>query len=77
MWYQNRFRRHLCDMHIDDWSEEFLSEFSPEEYVENLKLANIDSAMIPLQTHTGLCYFPTAVGKMHNAFVGDEGKSSA
>lgn len=74
MWYTNRYRRHLCDMHIDDWSEEFLSQFSPEEYVENLKRAKIDSAMIYLQSHVGLCYFPTKVGKMHNAFVGDEGK---
>lgn len=74
MWYQNHFRRHLCDMHIDDWSEEFLSKFSPEEYVENLKLAKINSAMIYLQSHVGLCYFPTKVGKMHNALIGDEGK---
>lgn len=75
MWYQNCYRRHLCDMHIDDWSEEFLSQFSPEEYVENLKLAKINSAMIYLQSHVGLCYFPTKVGKMHNAFIGDETKT--
>ena len=74
MWYQNRYRRHLCDMHIDDWSEDFLSKFSPEEYVENLKRAKINSAMIYLQSHVGLCYFPTKVGKMHNALIGDEGK---
>ena len=35
-WYTNRFRRHLCDMHIDDWDDAFLSRFSPEEYLENL-----------------------------------------
>lgn len=35
MWYKNNFRRHLCDMHIDDWDDAFLSEFSPDEYVEN------------------------------------------
>ena len=42
MWYTNSYRRHLCDMHIDDWDESFLSEFSPEEYYENLKKAKLD-----------------------------------
>ena len=31
-WYEDKFRRHLCDMHIDDWSDEFLSEFSIENF---------------------------------------------
>jgi hypothetical protein len=41
MWYSDLFRRHLLDMHIEDWDEEFLSAFSPETYVENLKKARI------------------------------------
>ena len=45
MWYSNLYRRHLIDMHIDDWSPEFLSQFSPEAYVENLKTAQINYAM--------------------------------
>ena len=69
MWYEKSYRRHLADMHIDDWSEEFLSEFSPEKYVENLKTAKITNAMIYLQSHVGLCYFPTKVGVMHKAFT--------
>ena len=36
MWYSDLFRRHLLDMHIEDWDEEFLSAFSPETYVDNL-----------------------------------------
>lgn len=72
MWYQNCYRRHLCDMHIADWDEKFLSEFSPEEYVENLERAKIKSAMIYFQSHVGLCYFPTKTGRMHRAFVGRE-----
>ncbi len=71
-WYKNSYRRHLCDMHIDEWDETFLSEFSPEEYYNNLKLAGIQSAMIYFQSHVGLCYYPTKVGKMHNAFIGRE-----
>lgn len=72
MWYENVFRRHLCDMHIDDWNEEFLSRFSPEKYLENLKMAKIQNAMLYFQSHVGLCYYPTACGKMHSAFSGRE-----
>ena len=72
MWYTNNVRRHLCDMHISDWSDEFLSKFSPEKYLENLKLAKVESAMIYFQSHVGLCYWPTKSGKMHNAFQGRE-----
>lgn len=68
MWYKNNFRRHLCDMHINDWDDAFLSEFSPEEYVKNLKKAKIRNAMLYFQSHVGLCNYPTKVGKMHNAF---------
>lgn len=67
MWYSNLYRRHLIDMHIEDWNEEFLSEFSPDKYVENLKVANINYAMVYLQSHVGLCYFPTKTGDMHKA----------
>lgn len=72
MWFKNSFRRHLCDMHIDDWDKSFLSEFSPEEYVENLKKAKIQNAMLYFQSHVGLCYYPTKSGKMHNGFIGKE-----
>ena len=65
MWYSNLYRRHLIDMHIDDWSPEFLSQFSPEAYVENLKTAQINYAMIYFQSHAGQCYFPTATGDLH------------
>lgn len=67
MWYSNRFRRHLIDMHIDDWREDFLSQFSPENYINNLKLAKVNYAMIYLQSHAGLCYYPTKTGDMHKA----------
>ena len=72
MWYEKAWRRHLCDMHIEDWNPEFLSEFDPEKYLENLKRAKIQSAMIPFQSHVGLCYYPTRSGKMHNTFRGKE-----
>ena len=69
MWYKNSYRRHLVDMHIEDWREDFLSEFSVEDYINNLKTAKIQNAMIYLQSHVGLCYFPTKIGSMHKAFI--------
>lgn len=72
MWYDKSFRRHLMDMHIEDWNKEFLSEFSPEEYVENLKKGKFKSAMIYFQSHVGLCYYPTKTGVIHKAFEGKE-----
>ena len=71
MWYSSLYRRHLLDMHIEDWSSEFLSEFSAEEYIKNLKKAQINYAMIYFQSHVGLCYFPTEKGTMHSAFEKD------
>ncbi len=71
-WYRNSYRRHLLDMHIDDWDDDFLSQFTAEEYVSNLIKGNVDNAMIYLQSHTGLCHYPTHTGKMHKAFIGKE-----
>lgn len=72
MWYSNLYRRFLCDMHIEDIREEFMAEFSPEEFVENLKKANINYAMYYAQSHVGLCYYPTKTGVMHKALRGRE-----
>ncbi|MBQ8894391.1 MAG: alpha-L-fucosidase [Clostridia bacterium] len=68
MWYSNLYRRHLLDMHIEDWHPDFLRDLSPETYVENLKKAEINYAMIYLQSHAGLCYYPTKVGVIHKRF---------
>jgi hypothetical protein len=57
-------------MHIDDWSPEFLSKFSADEYYGNLVKAKVWSAMVYLQSHVGLCYWPTDSGLMHGAFRG-------
>lgn len=75
-WYKNNYRRHLLDMHIEDWNDKFLSEFDPEEYCDNLKRAKIQCAMIYLQSHVGLCNFPTKVCREHKAFCGN-GKMKA
>jgi len=71
-WYKKSFRRGLIDMHIEDWNDEFLSQFEPENFLQYIKTANMDAIMLQMQTHVGLCYFPTKTGVMHKAFVGKE-----
>ena len=73
-WFTDCLRRNLVDMHIDDWNDEFLSRFDPEEYVRNLKRAHIQAPMLYLQSHAGHCYWPTKSGHMHRAFKGCEDK---
>ncbi len=70
-WYQKSFRRNLIDMHIEDWNDEFLSQFDPDAYFECLKMAHIQSPMIYIQAHTGLCFWDTKSGRTHKAFVGN------
>lgn len=71
-WYQKSYRRCLIDMHIEDWHEEFLAEFNPDTFLDYLKTAGMDAVMLKLQTHVGLCYYPTKCGVMHKAFTGKE-----
>ncbi len=73
-WYKKKFRRTLLDMHIPDWNDKFMKEFEPEEYFKALKEADINAPMIYIQAHTGLCYWPTKVGRMHKGFIGSEDK---
>ena len=68
-WYQGIYRRNLVDMHINDDNDVYLSNFSSEDYFNYLKEAKIQSPMIYLQAHTGLCYFPTKVAKTHRYFA--------
>lgn len=72
MWYSDRYRRLLCDMHLEDWDPAFLSEFSADAYFENLINAKIQNAMLYFQSHVGYCYYPTQSGHMHRAFIGRE-----
>ncbi|MBO6280684.1 MAG: alpha-L-fucosidase [Bacilli bacterium] len=67
-WYKGVYRRNLVDMHINDDNDLYLSRFSPVDYFNYLKNAKIQSPMIYLQAHTGLCYFPSKVCKTHKYF---------
>lgn len=68
-WYKGVYRRNLVDMHINDTKKVYLSHFNAEKYFEYLKTAHIQSPMIYLQSHTGLCNFKTEVGKTHRFFL--------
>ena len=71
-WYKTKFRRTLLDMHIEEWDPAFLSKYNPDDYFECLKEGNINAPMIYIQSHVGLCNWPTKSGKMHNSFRGRE-----
>ena len=60
------------DMHINDTDEAFLSRFSANEYFENLKKSKIQSPMIYLQSHTGLCNYKTKGARTHKRFLTGE-----
>ena len=72
MWIEGNYRRNLMDMHIDDWNPEFLSRLDVDEYIEALKDAGIQAAMVKGRPHTGLAYYPTKVGRMHKGLKGFE-----
>ena len=73
-WFSHCYRRNLVDMHIEDWDEQFLSQFDPADYFANLQRAHIQSPMLYLQSHVGHCYWPTETGHMHSAFQSEPGK---
>ena len=64
-WYKENLARLLVDMHIPDWDDAFLSEFSAEKYAEMMKLAGIDAAEIYGSSCLGLSTWPTKVGYPH------------
>ena len=70
-WYKGIYRRQLTDMHINDDRDEYLSLFDAEKYFGCLKKAHIQSPMIYLQSHTGLCNYPTKVARTHAKMQGE------
>ena len=70
MWTEGNYRRNLLDMHIDDWHPDFLRQIDPEAYAEALSAAGFQAAVIKAKSHTGLCYWPASVGRMHKGLQG-------
>ena len=64
-WYRSSYRRNLIDMHIPDDDIRFMADFDAGRYVELLKTARVDTAMVYASSCLGLCYWPTPRGRMH------------
>ena len=69
-WYKNAYRRNVVDMHIADWDERFLSQFDARAYVDMLKLAQADAAVVYAHSHVGHSNYPTKVGHPHASLKG-------
>jgi hypothetical protein len=69
-WHEKYYRRMLLDFHIHEWNPEFLSQFDVEQFAECVAAGRMKSATIMTNTHTGLCNYPTKVGKQHEAWKG-------
>lgn len=65
MWIEGNYRRVFLDMHIDDWNPEFLSRLDPPAIVATLADAGAQCVVVKAKPHTGLCYWPTSIGRMH------------
>jgi hypothetical protein len=64
-WYTDAYRRAVIDMHIADWDDKFLSEFSADAYVDALVKSRAQSIVCYAQSHVGLFNYPTKVGQQH------------
>ncbi len=71
-WFENSYRRNLVDMHIEDWDESFLSKLDAKKYVDLLKKAQVQGAMVYANSHVGYCYWPTKHGRMHKGLKGHD-----
>ena len=65
-----RYRRMLLDIHIPDFDERFLERYDPARMAELYERAQLNAVMFYCKSHTGLCNWPTKVGKVHPAFQG-------
>jgi hypothetical protein len=69
-WYSKSYRRNLVDMHIDDWDERFLADLDAGRYADLLAMGHIKPAMLYANSHVGLNYWPSSVGRMHRGLGG-------
>ncbi len=69
-WFEACYSRLLIDSHISEDDPSFLAKIDPAQYVEMVKRAGVDSAMVYSCCHNGNCYYPTKVGHMHKNLKG-------
>ena len=64
-WPDQTFRRGLADMHIPDWDPALLSKFDTTDFVKTFADAGFQSLTAYANSHVGLCYWRTNIGKRH------------
>jgi hypothetical protein len=64
-WIKTSYARLLIDNHITEDDPSFMTRFDPAAYVDRVKQAGVDAAMVYACCHNGNCYYPTRVGHMH------------
>ena len=64
------YSRLLIDNHITDLKPEYMRKFEPAEYVEMVRLAGVEAAMVYASDHNGNCYYPSRIGHVHGGCVG-------
>ena len=70
MWTKDNYRRIFLDMHLADWNDAFLSRLDPKHNVEIIKAAGAQNIVVKAKPHTGLCYWPASIGRMHRGLKG-------
>ena len=60
----------LIDNHITDCDPSYMNKFSPDNYVDMIRTAGVNSSMVYACDHNGNCYYPTKVGHVHGGIAG-------
>ncbi len=70
--YRDSRQRMLVDMHIPDHDRRFLQSYDPAALIDQLAATGADGLMLYVQSHTGLCLWPTVTGQQHRALAGTD-----
>jgi hypothetical protein len=71
-WFRGSWRRNLIDMHVADWDPRFMAEADPRVIADTLELDHGSAVHVFSNSHTGLSYYPTRVGRMHRGLGGKD-----
>jgi len=69
-WYRGSFVQALFDIGVTDAAPEALSKLNPEDIVETLHKAGVDTLMWYVQCPTGWLFYPSEVGRQHPKLKG-------
>ena len=69
-WYRTSWRRNLIDMHVADWDPRFMAQADPLAIADTLALDHGTAVHLFSNSHTGLAYYPSEVGRMHRGLRG-------